>query len=67
MDDDDDDDFGSPNVTVAPAPPQEDARKKALEEQAKVARSMSGFIERQRGLGPIQLQAPGLSRSQRDR
>ncbi len=57
--------FKGPTVTPLPPPDPEEAAKKARERQAKVRKSSEAFIQRQRGLGPILLQAPTLSTGQR--
>ncbi len=59
--------FRGPTITPAPAPDPEEAAKKARERQKKIAKASEGFVQRQRGLGPILLQAPTLSTGSRRR
>jgi hypothetical protein len=57
--------FKGPTISPAAAPDPEEAAKKARERAAKVAKSTEGFVQRNRGLGPILLQAPTLSTGSR--
>lgn len=50
-----------PTISPLPPPDEEEAKRKKARRQAKVDKAAEGFIQRQRGLGPILLQAPTLS------
>jgi hypothetical protein len=54
--------LSTPRIKAQPAPPEEDARKVAEEEERDRRLSAERFATRQRFLGLTQLQAPGIER-----